>query len=222
MAAASFARQIGHDFARPELLRTALTHRSYGSPNNERLEFLGDGILDCVVADLLYRQFPDLPEGDLSRMRANLVRQETLHQLAQTLNVGEQLHLGEGEMKSGGATRPSILADALEAVFAAVYLDADFAAVHRVISRLYAPLLADIKPGQFQKDAKTRLQEFLQGQKKRLPQYALLETSGAAHEQSFTVACSIEQPPLRTTGSGNSRRVAEQNAAQAALALLEA
>ena len=222
MTMAPLARQIGHDFAQPELLRTALTHRSYGVPNNERLEFLGDGILDCVIADLLFQRFPDLPEGDLSRLRANLVRQETLHQLAQELNVGAQLRLGEGEMKSGGATRPSILADALEAVFAAVYLDAGFIAAQQVIARLYAPLLAGLKPGQFQKDAKTRLQEFLQGRKKRLPHYELLETSGAAHEQSFTVACSIEQPPLRTTGTGNSRRVAEQNAAQAALAILEA
>jgi ribonuclease-3 len=222
MAVASFARQLGHDFAQPELLRTALTHRSYGLPNNERLEFLGDGILDCVVADLLFRQFPDLPEGDLSRLRANLVCQETLRQLAQALNVGAQLRLGEGELKSGGAMRPSILADALEAVFAAIYLDAGFVAAHQVIAHLYAPLLADLKPGEFQKDAKTRLQEFLQARKKRLPHYELLETSGAAHEQSFTVACQIEQPPLRTTGTGHSRRVAEQNAAQAALAILEA
>lgn len=144
MAMAPLARQIGHDFAQPDLLRTALTHRSYGVPNNERLEFLGDGILDCVIADLLFQRFPDLPEGDLSRLRANLVRQETLHQLAQELNVGTQLRLGEGELKSGGAMRPSILADALEAVFAAVYLDAGFIAAQQVIARLYAPLLADL------------------------------------------------------------------------------
>ena len=149
MAIAPLARQIGHDFAQPDLLRTALTHRSYGVPNNERLEFSDDCILDCVIADLLFQRFPDLPEGDLSRLRANLVRQETLHQLAQELNVGAQLRLGEGEMKSGGAMRPSILADALEAVFAAVYLDAGFIAAQQVIARLYAPLLADLKPGQF-------------------------------------------------------------------------
>lgn len=212
--------EIGHVFSDPVLLRTALTHRSFGTPNNERLEFLGDGILDCVIADLLYRRFPELPEGDLSRLRANLVRQETLHGLAQLLRIGTLLRLGEGELKSGGAARPSILADALEAVFGAVYLDAGFGAASEVIARLYAPLLAGLKPGQFQKDAKTRLQEWLQGRKKPLPRYVLLETSGAAHEQSFVVACEIDQPALRSQGVGSSRRIAEQNAAEAALKAL--
>ncbi|WP_298397042.1 ribonuclease III [uncultured Azonexus sp.] len=220
MTPQKIAAGIGHEFADASLLRTALTHRSYGTPNNERLEFLGDGILDCVIADILYQRFPELPEGDLSRLRANLVRQETLHGLALQLGVGQALRLGEGELKSGGAARPSILADALEALFGAVYRDAGFDVTARLIARLYAPLLADLKPGQFQKDAKTRLQEWLQGKKKPLPRYQLLETSGAAHEQSFVVACEIDNPSLRTQGCGSSRRIAEQNAAEAALKAL--
>lgn len=214
------ARSIGHVFSDTSLLRTALTHRSYGTPHNERLEFLGDGILDCVIAALLYQRFPELPEGDLSRLRANLVRQESLYQLALQLDIGSTLRFGEGELRSGGASRPSILADALEAVFGAVYLDAGFEKAFKVIEQLYQPLLADLKPGQFQKDPKTRLQEWLQGRKKPLPRYALLEMRGAAHEQSFKVACEIDQPAVRTIGSGSSRRIAEQNAAEAAMKAL--
>lgn len=214
------AQSIGHSFSDASLLRVALTHRSFGTPNNERLEFLGDGILDCVIAALLYQRFPELPEGDLSRLRANLVRQESLHQLALQLDIGSVLRFGEGELRSGGASRPSILADSLEAVFGAVYLDAGFEKAFKVIEHLYQPLLADLKPGQFQKDPKTRLQEWLQGRKKPLPRYALLETRGAAHEQSFRVACEIDQPAVRTIGSGSSRRIAEQNAAEAAMKAL--
>ena len=220
MSEPAIAKSIGHQFSDASLLRVALTHRSFGVPNNERLEFLGDGVLDCVIAALLYERFPALPEGDLSRLRANLVRQESLHQLALQLELGAVLRLGEGEMRSGGAARPSILADSLEAVFGAVYLDAGFAAAYAVIERLYQPLLAELKPGQFQKDPKTRLQEWLQGRKKPLPRYALLETRGAAHEQSFKVACEIDQPAVRTIGSGSSRRIAEQNAAEAAMKAL--
>lgn len=194
-----------------------MTHRSFGTPNNERLEFLGDGILDFVIAASLFHRFPDLPEGDLSRLRANLVRQETLHQLALTLCIGEYLKLGEGELKSGGAQRPSILADALEALFGAIYLDAGFEAVRTVIEKLYSPLLDELKPGHFQKDAKTRLQEWLQGRKKALPRYQMLEATGAAHEQRFEVACEIENPAVRTVGHGSSRRIAEQVAAEKAL-----
>jgi ribonuclease-3 len=214
------AQSLGYQFSDASLLHIALTHRSFGTPNNERLEFLGDGILDCVVAALLYQRFPELPEGDLSRLRANLVRQESLHQLALQLDLGSMLRFGEGELRSGGASRPSILADALEAVFGAVYLDAGFAAAYAVIERLYLPVLAELKPGQFQKDPKTRLQEWLQGHKKPLPRYLLLETRGAAHEQSFKVACEIEHPAIRTLGTGNSRRIAEQNAAEAAMKAL--
>lgn len=217
MTAQSVARKLEHSFADQALFRTALTHRSFGVPNNERLEFLGDGILDFVIADALYHRFPDLAEGDLSRLRANLVRQETLHQLALTLGVGEFLRLGEGELKSGGAQRPSILADALEALFGAIYLDAGFQAAQAAIAKLYAPLLDGLRPGQFQKDAKTRLQEWLQGRKKTLPRYQVIEATGAAHEQRFEVACEIESPPLRTVGHGSSRRIAEQVAAEQAL-----
>lgn len=223
MTAERIAGKLGHAFSDPALLRTALTHRSYGIPNNERLEFLGDGILDFVVAELLYRRFPDLPEGDLSRFRANLVRQDSLHQLALSLGIGEALRLGEGELKSGGASRPSILADALEAILGAVYLDAGFTAAAEVIGRLYQPLLDALKPGAApQKDAKTRLQEWLQGRKKPLPRYELLQTSGAAHQQHFEVACIIGSPALRTVGQGGSRRIAEQVAADLALKELNA
>ncbi len=222
MGAQLLADRLGHRFTQPQLLRQALTHRSYGVPNNERLEFLGDGILDFVVAAMLYQRFSDLPEGDLSRLRANLVRQEALHERAQALDIGAFLLLGEGEMKSGGSTRPSILADALEALLGAIYLDGGFAAAEGVIRGLYADAVAAIKPGQFQKDAKTRLQEWLQGRKKPLPRYALLETSGAAHAQRFVVACYIQQPALHTTGEGASRRIAEQCAAEQALKALNA
>ncbi len=218
----SVAGKLGHTFANVSLLRTALTHRSFGTPNNERLEFLGDGILDCVIAAALFHQFAELPEGDLSRFRANLVRQETLHRLAANLNIGETLRLGEGEMKTGGAQRPSILADALEALFGAIYLDAGFDRAAQVILALYAPLLKELKPGQAQKDAKTQLQEWLQGRKKPLPRYQLIEATGAAHEQRFEVACEIETPRLRTLGQGPSRRIAEQVAAEKALKELKA
>ena len=222
MSAQSVANQLGHSFSDKNLLRTALTHRSFGTPNNERLEFLGDGILDCVIAAELFRRFRDLPEGDLSRLRANLVRQDALHRLAVGLNIGECLHLGEGELKSGGAERPSILADALEALFGAIYLDAGFDAAHKVIVNLYVPLLDELKPGQVQKDAKTTLQEWLQGHKKPLPRYQLLDATGAAHEQRFEVVCEIDNPPLRTLGHGASRRIAEQVAADKALKELKA
>lgn len=222
MTALSVAHKLGHSFSDQLLLRTALTHRSFGVPNNERLEFLGDGVLDCVIAATLFHRFPDLPEGDLSRLRANLVNQEALHQLSLGLNIGDALRLGEGELKSGGALRPSILADALEALFGAIYLDAGFVAAQAVIEKLYAPLLDKLKPGQFQKDAKTRLQEWLQGRKKALPRYQLLEATGAAHEQRFEVACQIESPSLRTVGHGSSRRIAEQVAAEKALKELNA
>ena len=217
MTVQSIAKAVGHPFFDPVLLRTALTHRSFGTPNNERLEFLGDGVLDCVIAASLFRRFPELPEGDLSRLRANLVRQETLHRVALGLKVNEHLRLGEGELRSGGAQRPSILADALEAIFGAVFLDAGFVAAQQVIEQLFAPLLDELKPGQFQKDAKTRLQEWLQGRKRALPHYRLLEATGAAHAQRFEVACEIENPVVRTIGHGSSRRIAEQVAAEKAL-----
>ena len=213
---------LGHSFADRTLLQTALTHRSFGVPNNERLEFIGDGLLNCIIAVALFRRYPDLAEGELSRMRANLVRQDTLHQLAVALNLGDSLRLGEGELKSGGNQRPSILADAVEALIGAVFLDAGFEAAQSVIARLYLPLFDEMRSGPVTKDAKTSLQEWLQGRKKPLPRYHVIEASGAAHEQRFEVACEIENPALRTTGQGSSRRLAEQAAADRALKALKA
>jgi ribonuclease-3 len=222
MALSTLTAALGHSFADRTLLQTALTHRSFGVSNNERLEFIGDGVLNCVIAVALFRRYPDLAEGDLSRMRANLVRQDALHRLAVSLNLGDSLRLGEGELKSGGNQRPSILADALEALIGAVYLDAGFEAAQAVIARLYLPLFDELNSRPVTKDAKTTLQEWLQGRKKPLPRYHVIEASGAAHEQRFEVACEIENPALRTTGQGSSRRLAEQDAADRALKALKA
>jgi ribonuclease-3 len=208
---------IGHKFSNPSLLRNALTHRSHSSPHNERLEFLGDSILNAVVARQLFDRFPDLPEGDLSRLRANLVRQDSLHQLALALSLGKFLLLGEGELKSGGSKRPSILADALEALFGAIWLDAGYDGASQVIARLYVDMIAAIVPGQPMKDAKTRLQESLQARRLPLPKYQLTGTEGEAHAQQFTIACNIDSLGIRTEGSGGSRRAAEQIAAERAL-----
>jgi ribonuclease-3 len=209
---------LGHGFGRPELLRQALTHRSFGSPHNERLEFLGDSVLNCAVAASLYQRFIELKEGDLSRLRANLVRQESLAEIARSLGLGELLRLGEGELKSGGAARPSILADALEAIFGAIHIDAGFDAARVVIERLYAPAMARIDPNDTGKDPKTALQEILQGRRLPLPRYGLLATSGEAHAQQFEVECVIAELDIRSRGTGGSRRTAEQQAAQRALA----
>ena len=208
---------LGHVFKTPGLLQTALTHRSHSSPHNERLEFLGDSVLNATIARCLFDLFPDLPEGDLSRLRANLVRQDSLHRLARQLSLGNFLRLGEGELKSGGCKRPSILADALEALFGAVWLDAGCEAAGAVISRLYADMLTEITPGQPIKDAKTRLQEWLQGRHLPLPRYSLSATEGQAHAQQFHMACDIEALSVRTEGFGGSRRAAEQMAAERAL-----
>jgi ribonuclease III len=209
---------LGHGFGRPELLRQALTHRSFGSSHNERLEFLGDSVLNCVIAGALYDSFAGLKEGELSRLRASLVRQETLADIARGLGLGEMLQLGEGELKSGGAQRPSILADALEAIFGAVYVDAGFDAARTVIGRLYQPSMTRIDPSDAGKDPKTALQEILQGRRLPLPRYALLATRGEAHAQEFEMECVIPELGIRTTGSGSSRRIAEQQAAQRAMA----
>lgn len=208
---------IGHSFSDASLLRNALTHRSHSSPHNERLEFLGDSILNGVIARQLYDRFPDLPEGDLSRLRANLVRQDTLHQLAVSLSLGDCLRLGEGELKSGGAQRPSILADALEALFGALWLDAGYEAASAVIVRLYGDKLDAIVPGQPIKDAKTRLQEYLQGKRLPLPRYSLIATEGEAHVQQFRISCEIDSRNIKTEGRAGSRRAAEQMAAERAL-----
>jgi ribonuclease-3 len=199
------------------LLETALTHRSYGVPNNERLEFVGDGVLNCVIAELLFRRFDNLPEGDLSRLRANLVRQDTLHRIALELDLGLSLHLGDGELKSGGVSRPSILADAVEAIFGAIYIDGGFQDARAVIERLYAPLIESIDLSRDIKDAKTRLQEALQGVKLPLPVYTLEGAAGELHAQDFSVSCSIPKLGIITRAQGSTRRVAEQRAAELAL-----
>ncbi len=210
-------RRLGYSFSQASLLQQALTHRSHAAPHNERVEFLGDSVLNCCIAHELYRRFPDLKEGELSRVRANLVRQETLAELAQKLELGTYLRLGEGELKSGGFRRPSILADGLEALLGAVFLDGGFAAAERVIRELYASLLERMDPATLGKDPKTLLQELLQGRKLPLPRYAVVATKGAAHNQQFQVECQIPQLAIRTTGLGASRRIAEQEAAQLAL-----
>jgi ribonuclease-3 len=216
------AKSLGHDFSQPALLRQALTHRSHSSPHNERLEFLGDSVLNCVVATLLFERFPDLREGELSRQRASLVRQDALAGIARDLALGDCLRLGEGELKSGGFGRPSILADGLEAVVGAVYLDGGFAAARAVIERLFAPLLARIDPTASAKDPKTELQELLQARKLPLPQYALLATRGEAHAQEFEVECIVDALGIRAAGLGSSRRNAEQAAARAAVSQVTA
>ncbi|MDR0674058.1 MAG: ribonuclease III [Zoogloeaceae bacterium] len=224
VCAASFARleeALDYRFADKALLTMALTHRSFGVPHYERLEFLGDGVLDCAIAAVLYHRFPDLPEGDLSRLRAHLVCQDTLFQLAQEIHLGGALRLGEGEMKSGGDQRPSILADVLEAIFGAIYLDGGFQAASAIIERRFAAQIAALHPGQSMKDAKTRLQEWLQGRHHALPRYVLLETTGAAHAQTFRVSCQIDSQEIRVEGVGGSRRLAEQSAAAHALRFLE-
>jgi ribonuclease-3 len=207
---------LGYTFIRPDLLTQALTHRSYGSVNNERLEFLGDSVLNCTVARALYDAFPALPEGSLSRLRANLVRQETLAEIAVALKLGDSLRLGEGELKSGGFRRPSILADALESLFGAIFLEAGFEESARVVRRLFDPLVAQIDPKASGKDAKTQLQEMLQSRRLPLPEYRLVGTEGEAHNQDFIVDCVLGKLALSTRGVGKSRRAAEQEAARQA------
>jgi len=209
-------RKLGYSFAQASLLQQALTHRSHSTQHNERVEFLGDSVLNCCIAHELYQRYADLKEGELSRLRANLVRQETLAELAQELELGSYLRLGEGELKSGGFRRPSILADGLEALFGAVFLDGGFAAAQGVVRGRYASLLEHLDPETLGKDPKTLLQELLQARKLPLPQYAVVGTKGAAHQQLFQVECQIPQLAIRTTGFGASRRIAEQEAAQLA------
>lgn len=219
---ATLETRLGHRFARPELLQQALTHRSFSAQHNERLEFLGDGVLNCVVGHLLYARFPHLPEGRLSRLRANLVNQQSLHEVALKLGLGEHLRLGDGEVKSGGRERPSILADALEALFGAAFLDGGFDTAHGLIAGLFEDRIAAIDPSLQGKDAKTALQEWLQSRRHALPDYRLLGITGQAHAQTFEVECHIAALDLTTRGRGSSRKTAEQQAAQAALDRLQA
>lgn len=208
--------RLGHRFADQRLLERALTHRSFSADHYERLEFLGDSVLSLAVSGLLYERLSSQPEGDLSRIRANLVKQDTLHGLADVLRLSPLLRLGEGEIRSGGRERPSILADALEAILGAVYLDAGFDAANALVRRLYQSV--DLSPGQSVqgKDPKTALQEWLQGRKMKLPAYRVAATTGEAHRQTFEVVCQIETGH-EERGSGASRRAAEQAAAAAML-----
>lgn len=214
-------KALNYQFQQRELLLQALTHRSYAAKHNERLEFLGDGVLNFVVAALLFEQFQRIDEGDLSRVRASLVKQDTLAQLAQQLQLSDILRLGEGELKSGGFNRPSILSDALEAIFGAIYLDGGFDAVYEVIQQLYTPLIRDLDPKTLGKDAKTLLQEIVQGLRIDLPVYAVVATEGAAHNQTFTVSCTIEKLAINTQAQGRSRRAAEQAAAALAITAIK-
>lgn len=214
---ARLVANLGYSFRQEALLRQALTHRSYSAQHNERLEFLGDSVLNCTIAKALYDTFPNLPEGTLSRMRANLVKQDTLAEIAVRLKLGDYMLLGEGELKSGGFRRPSILADTLESIFGAVFLDAGFEAAQSVVLRLFEPIIANIDPNVSGKDAKTRLQEWLQSKKHTLPDYQLTGTRGEAHDQIFVVACHIPALGITTQGQGRSRRAAEQEAALAVL-----
>lgn len=217
MPSSPLESRLRYEFRNAELLRQALTHRSHSSTHNERLEFLGDSVLNCAVAALLFQRFGKLDEGDLSRVRANLVKQQSLYEIAQALNISEGLRLGEGELRSGGFRRPSILADTLEAVLGAVFLDGGFEAAQTVIKRLYVPILDHIDPRTLGKDAKTLLQEYLQGHKIALPTYTVVATHGAAHNQQFEVECTVPKLDVKVSGSGASRRAAEQAAAKKAL-----
>ena len=218
---AALQQRLQYTFADLSLLTQAITHRSFSADHNERLEFLGDSVLGLCVADLLYNRLRALPEGDLSRVRAGLVRQEALHPLAVSLGLPEVIRLGEGELRSGGQKRPSILADALEAVIGAVYLDGGFVAAQALVNRLYATL--DINPAMaaMGKDPKTELQEWLQARRMKVPGYKVVATLGAAHKQTFEVDCEIPDLKLIARGQGGSRRAAEQAAATAMLQTLK-
>ena len=220
MSIDSLAKNLGYQFKTPALLTQALTHRSFSGNNNERLEFLGDSVLNFIIAHQLYQRFPKLPEGDLSRLRAQLVKESTLSEIAFSLNLGDALKLGEGELKSAGWRRPSILADALEAIVGAVYSDGSFASAEALVLKLYAEKLDTIDPKIIDKDAKSQLQEYLQGKKLDLPDYKVVSVEGEAHAQTFKMECAIEKLNITTMGEGTSRRVAEQQAAQLALEII--
>ncbi|MBN3493253.1 ribonuclease III [Vibrio neptunius] len=214
---AKLEKKLGYQFNDAELINLALTHRSAHGKHNERLEFLGDSILSFVIADDLYHRFPKVNEGDMSRMRATLVRGHTLAELGREFELGDHLKLGPGELKSGGFRRDSILADAVEAIIGAIYLDSDIEVVRGIILSWYKQRLEAIQPGVSQKDPKTRLQEFLQGRRKPLPVYTVTNIKGEAHNQQFTVSCEVAGVGSPVIGKGTSRRKAEQAAAELAL-----
>jgi ribonuclease-3 len=219
---AELQHKLGYKFQQPQLLLRGLTHCSATDQHNERLEFLGDAILSFIITELLYDRFPEANEGDLSRMRSTLVRGHTLAILAHEFGLGEYLRLGPGEVKNGGHSRQSILADTLEALIGAVFLDGGVTAVRQLILQMYQERLESIYPSEQQKDAKTRLQELLQGEHQPLPHYQLIQVEGAAHQQQFTIHCQVATLTEPTIGQGSSRRRAEQRAAELALQALQA
>ena len=218
----SLQQRLGYRFSEPGLLTRALTHRSFGADHNERLEFLGDAVLSLAVSSLLYERYAGSDEGDLTRIRAHLVREDTLHRLALQLGLPQVLRLSEGEAKGGGAQRASILADAMEAVIGAVYLDGGLEAAQALVQQLFGEVITSTTAESWRKDAKTELQEWLQGRRLPVPSYRILATRGQAHAQTFEVECAVPSLGKTQTGEGRSRRTAEQEAAQKMLALLQA
>jgi ribonuclease-3 len=216
----ALSKRLGYQFKNMELLELALRHRSKGAKNNERLEFLGDSLVNFMVADILYHQFTQIPEGDLSRIRAYLVKGETLAKIGAEYGLGEYLTLGPGELKSGGHTRKSIIADAVEAIIAAIYEDGGIEPTRAFVQRIFKDRLKDLNPKTIGKDAKTRLQEWLQSRQHELPEYSIISVNGAAHAQQFTVACFVEPLKTKFEATASSRRKAEQKAAERALEAL--
>lgn len=213
-------KRLGHRFRNATLVEQALTHRSFGSPHNERLEFLGDGVLGCVIAEELFGRYPGLPEGKLTRLRASLVREESLAEIARGIDLAKFLRLGDAALGQGADVRPSILADALEALFGAAFVDAGYEAAKGAILLAFGDALSRLDPEEPGKDPKTRLQEHLQGRKFKLPEYRVAATKGAAHKQTFEVECRVAELKLAATGTGTSRQRAEQAAAENLLALI--
>ncbi|MDE2368000.1 MAG: ribonuclease III [Burkholderiales bacterium] len=215
-------QRLGYTYTRPELLRRALTHRSWGAEHNERLEFLGDAVLSLAVSRLLYERLADSDEGDLTRVRAHLVREDSLHRLALALGLPEVLRMSEGELRGGGSQRPSILADAVEALIGAVFLDGGYDAAHGVVQRLLGEVIQATEADNWGKDAKTELQEWLQARRVPVPAYTIVATRGQAHAQTFEVECAVATLGLTERGQGRSRRSAEQEAARRMLDALKA
>ena len=214
-------KSIKYKFKDIALLELAMTHRSHSGKNNERLEFLGDSILNFILADLLFKKFSDLDEGDLSRLRSQLVKEEPLSKLGNGLNIGDFLNLGVGELKSSGWRRPSILADAFEALIGAIFIDGGMKSAYKFVDDSFADLIDNINPKEIHKDPKTILQEFLQAQKVPLPAYEVIHVEGEAHDQLFSVSCSVAKFDVKAEGGGRSRKIAEQEAAKEAMATIE-
>ena len=217
---ASLSRTIHYTFNDPSFMIMALTHRSFSSQHNERLEFLGDSVLSFLIANELYKRFPRIDEGDLSRLRAQLVKESSLSTIAISMGLGDFIRLGEGELKSAGWRRPSILADTFESIIGAIYLDGGIEPTHEFVLRFFETQLNEIDPKLIQKDPKTLLQELLQSKKSDLPIYTVVSIEGEAHSQTFTIECHIKKSNIKTQGVGNSRRIAEQEAASKAYQLM--